>query len=115
MHRLLDGGSVRAWVEGRRGTVIDLLQFLREIFVGTHELVIVSTKMRSFLRGFSLPLVLKTIWLYLSYLIAWRLLLSRHGVASPAAFILPLPYLIPLLDLPLQLLLVQSFLALLIV
>ena len=91
------------------------MQFLREIFVGTHELVIVNTKMRSFLCGLSLPLALKPTLLYLSYLMARHLLLSGHGVASPAAFILPLSYLIPLLDLSLQLLLVQPLLALLIV
>ncbi len=115
MHAGWDGGRVAAArVESRRGCVVYFLQFLREIFVRAHELVIFISILLNLLTLLVLPLLLLHC---INSLMQRHFLLSHHRVPSSplAPLTLPPSDLISLLNLPLQLLLIHPLLHFLIV
>ncbi len=116
MHTGWDGRRVAtARVESRGWSVVYFLQFLREIFVRAHELVIFIGVLLYLLTLLVLPLLLLQ---PICCLMQGHFLLSsdRIPTSSPLApLILPPSDLISLLDLPLQLLLIHPLLHFLIV
>ncbi len=115
MHTGWDGGRVAAArVESRGGSVVYFLQFLREIFVRAHELVVFISILLYFLTLLVLPLLLLQPIYSLMQRHFW--LSSDRIPSSPlATFHLPPSDLISLLDLPLQLLLIHPLLHFLII